>query len=255
MKITLLESSVGAGTHQQILASYMVNDSVVIDAGSVGFVSPLEIQKKVEHVFLSHSHIDHLASLPIFVDNVYVPGSECPTIYAGAETLDCVKKHIFNDTIWPDMIRLSAEETPFLKLSELSAEQSVTIGNLTVTPVALNHVVPTFGFVLDDGEAAVAIVSDTNPTDRIWEVINANDRIKAVLLESSFPNSFEWLAEKAMHLTPNLFKVELDKLKHDVPIIAIHIKIAFEPTVREEIESLGLPNVQIGEPGRTYEFH
>ena len=101
----------------------------------------------------------------------------------------------------------------------------------------------------------MAIVSDTNPTDRIWEVINANDRIKAVLLESSFPNSFEWLAEKAMHLTPNLIKVELDKLRHDVPIIAIHIKIAFEPTVREEIKSLGLPNVQIGEPGRTYEFH
>lgn len=254
MKITLLESSVGAGTHQQILASCLVNDSVVIDAGSVGFVSPLEVQKKVEHVFLSHSHIDHLASLPIFVDNVYAPGPDCPTIYGNPETLACVRQHIFNDSIWPDMIRLSAEETPFLQLSELAAEQPVRIGDLIVTPIALDHVVPTFGFILDDGEDAVAIVSDTNPTERVWEIINANDRIRGVLLEASFPNSYEWLAEKAMHLTPNLFRTELGKLKHDVPVIAIHIKIAFEPTVRAELEALGLSNLQVGEPGKTYEF-
>lgn len=254
MKITLLESSVGAGTHQQILASCLVNDSVVIDAGSVGFVSPLDVQKKVEHVFLSHSHIDHLASLPIFVDNVYTPGPECPTIYASPETLDCLRKHIFNDTIWPDMIRLSGEETPFLKLHELAAEKPIAIGDLTVTPIALDHVVPTFGFLIDDGKDAVAIVSDTNPTKRIWDLINANSRIRGVFLESSFPNSFEWLAEKAMHLTPGLFKAELTKLQHDVPVIAIHIKIAFEPTVRAELEALGLPKLQIGEPGRTYEF-
>jgi len=255
VKITLLESSVGSGPHQQILASYIVNDQVVIDAGSVGFVSPLEVQKKVEHVFLSHSHIDHLASLPIYVDNVYTPGPECPTIYGGPETLDSIKKHIFNDCLWPDMIRLSGEETPFLKLSELSAEQPVQVGRLTITPVSLTHVVPTFGFILDDGESAVAIVSDTSPTERVWELINQNKRIRGLFLESSFPNSFEWLAEKAMHLTPNLFKTELTKLQHDVPVIAVHIKIAFEPTVRAELKSLGLANVQIGEPGKTYEFH
>lgn len=255
MKITLLESSVGSGPHQQILASYIVNDQIVIDAGSVGFMSPLEVQKKVEHVFLSHSHIDHLASLPIFVDNVYMPGPECPTIYGGPETLDCVQKHIFNDTLWPDMIRLSGEETPFLKLSEISAEQTVQIGGLTITPVELTHVVPTLGFILDDGDCAVAVVSDTSPTERIWELINQNERIRGVFLEASFPNSFEWLAEKAMHLTPSLLKSELTKLQHDVPIIAIHIKIAFEPTVRAELNALELANLQIGEPGRTYEFH
>jgi len=254
VKITLLESSVGTGPHQQILASYLVNDTTVIDAGSIGFLNPLGIQKQIEHVFLSHSHIDHLASLPIFIDNVYTPSPVCPVIYGGPETLDCIRKHIFNDVIWPDMIRLSEEETPFLKLQEVSPEESIQIGDLTITPVRLNHIVPTFGFILDDGQDAAAIVSDTSPTDRIWELINANERIRGIFLESSFPNSFEWLAEKAMHLTPDLVRLELDKLQHDVPVIAIHIKIAFETTVRAELESLKLPNLQIGEPGRTYTF-
>ena len=245
----------GAGTHQQILASCIVNDTVAIDAGSVGFVSPLDVQKKVEHVFLSHSHIDHLASLPILIDNVYFPGPECPTIYGSAETLDCLRNHIFNDVVWPDMIRLSGEETPFLKLCEISPEEPVPIGDLTITPVPLNHVVPTFGFLIDDGQAAAAIVSDTSPTERIWELINACERIRGVFLESSFPDSFAWLAERAMHLTPALFQAELQRLQHDVPVIAIHIKIAYEPTVHAELKALGLPNLQIGEPGRTYEFH
>jgi len=254
VKIKLLESSVGTGAHQQILASYIVNDTIVIDAGSIGFVNPLQIQKQIEHVFLSHSHIDHLASLPIFIDNVYTPGPECPTVYGSPETLKCLKEHLFNDVIWPDMIRLSAEETPFLKLCEISPDQPVQAGHLTITPVCLNHIVPTFGFILDDGQDAAAIVSDTSPTDHVWDLINANDRIRGIFLECSFPNSFEWLADKAMHLTPDLVKAELEKLQLDIPVIAIHIKIAFEPTVRSELETLRLPNLQIGEPGRTYTF-
>ena len=124
MKITLVESSVGHGPRQQILASYIVNDSIVIDAGSIGFVSPLDVQKRVKHVFISHSHTDHLASLPIFIDNVYVPSPECPMVYGNADVLDCLQKHVFNERIWPDMIRLSGEETPFLKMRALQARHT-----------------------------------------------------------------------------------------------------------------------------------
>jgi len=255
VKITLVESSVGTGPRQQILASYIINDSIVIDAGSIGFVSPLKNQKQIRHVFVSHSHIDHLASLPIFIDNVYMPGPECPVVYGSADVLDVLQQHVFNERIWPDMIRLSGEETPFLKTREISSEQPVEVDGVKITPVALDHIVPALGFILEDADATIAIVSDTSPTQRIWEVINEQQRLKAVLLEASFPNNMEWLAEKAMHLTPALFAGELKKLKHDVPIIAIHIKTAFDPVIQQELIDLNLPNVQIGEPGRTYEFN
>lgn len=254
MKITLVESSVGSLRYQQVLASYIVNDLAVIDAGSVGFVTPLEVQRRIRHIFLSHSHIDHIASLPVLLDNTYVPGPDCVAVYGGRETLDCLRSDIFNDRVWPDMLRLSIEETPFLALHELQSEVPVAADGLTVTPVALDHVVPTLGFIVDDGQAAVAFVSDTSPTERVWELINQTPRLKAVFLEVSFPNDMEWLAGKAKHLTPRLFQSELSRLQHDVPVIAIHIKMAYDARIRAEIAALGLPRVEIGEPGRTYEF-
>ena len=255
MKITLVESSVGHGPRQQILASYIVNDSIVIDAGSIGFVSPLDVQKQVKHVFISHSHTDHLASLPIFIDNVYVPSPECPIVYGNADVLDCLQKHVFNERIWPDMIRLSGEETPFLKMREIETETPVEVDGVRITPVALDHIVPALGFIVDDGKAAIAIVSDTNPTQRIWEVINGTKNLKAVFLESSFPNHMGWLAEKAMHLTSAMFAGELKKLTQPARVIAIHIKTAFDEQIKKELTELNLPFVEIGEPGKTYEFN
>lgn len=255
MKVTLVESSVGHGPRQQILASYIINDSIVIDAGSIGFVSPLDVQKQVKHVFISHSHTDHLASLPIFIDNVYAPSPDCPLVYGSADVLDCLQKHVFNERIWPDMIRLSGEETPFLKMIEIYSEKTVEVDGVRITPVALDHVVPAMGFILEDDEATVAIVSDTNPTTRIWELINEQKNLKAVLLESSFPNHMGWLAEKAMHLTPEMFAAELKKLKQPAQVIAIHVKTAFDGQIKKELNELNLPNFEIGEPGKTYEFH
>ena len=254
MKLTLIESSVGPGPRQQILASYLVNEAVVIDAGSVGFFSPLDVQKRIRHVFISHSHIDHIASLPIFVDNVYEPGPDCPTVHASRHTVSCLQSDIFNDRLWPDMVRLSMQESPFLRFSESTSETTVDAGSVRVTPVLLNHLVPTFGFIIADDNAAIAIVSDTSPTDRIWEVINQTPNLKAVFLEASFPNNMEWLAERAMHLTPSLFGAELQKLEHDVPVIAVHIKTAYDEQVRSELQAMNLPQVEIAEPGRVYEF-
>ncbi|MHC4874986.1 MAG: MBL fold metallo-hydrolase [Planctomycetota bacterium] len=254
MKITLVESSVGPGPRQQILASYLINEETVIDAGSVGFFSPLEVQRRIRHVFLSHSHIDHIASLPILIDNVYQPGPDCPTIYASDHVRNCLQTDIFNDRLWPDMVRLSEQESPFLKFSEITSETAVDVGGLRVTPVSLDHLVPTFGFIVEDGSTAIAIVSDTSPTERVWEVINQTPNLKAVFLEASFPNDMEWLAERAMHLTPSLFGAEQAKLTHDVPVIAVHIKTAYDEKVKSELRALNLPRVEIAEPGRTYEF-
>ena len=255
MKITILESSVGPGPKQQILASYIVNDSVVIDAGSIGFASPLELQQKVKHVFVSHSHVDHHASLPMFIDNVYAPVPECPIVYGSADVLDVLQKHTFNNRVWPDFIALGARETPFLKLEELKDEVPVKVDGMTITPVALDHVVPVHGFIIDEGDVSVGIVSDTNPTQHVWDLLNQKANLKAVLLECSFPNSFDWLAEIAAHLTPKMFGEEQAKLKDpNVKTLAIHVKTAHDVAVRQELMDLGLPNMEIAEEGKTYEF-
>ena len=256
MKIYFVPSSVGASNRHQILATYLINDVVAIDAGALGILSPMSVQRQVRHVFLSHSHLDHLVTLPIFIDNVYTPGPECPTVWGHPHTLETIRHDLFNDRLWPDMIRLSGEESPFLNLKELVDEQPVEVEGLRITPIALKHVVPAFGFLIEElaTGAAVLFVSDTGPSDRIWEVANQCPGLKAVFLEASFPNAFGWLAEKAAHLTPKLFGAELQKLTRDVPAYVIHVKFAFEDQILPELQALQLPNLHIAVPGETQEF-
>lgn len=256
MKVYIVPSSVGGSSRHQILATYIINDTVAIDAGVLGLLSPLEAQRRVQHVFLSHSHLDHLATLPIFVDNVYIHGPDSPTVWGSPQVLEILQQDLFNDRLWPDMIRLSGEESPFLRLEELAAEQPVEVCALRITPVALKHVVPTFGFLIEELATGVCVmfVSDTGPSERIWEVANQTPGLKGVFLEASFPNSMGWLATKAAHLTPELLRNELAKLERATPVHVIHVKLAFESQILDELQALKIPNLVIAKPGSTIEF-
>jgi cAMP phosphodiesterase len=252
MKIKVVGSSVD-GMLCQFAASYVINDRIAIDAGSIGFMA-VEAQRRIEHILISHSHLDHIASLPIFIDNVYQPGPDSVIVYGKSTVIECLQENLFNDRIWPDMLRLSREETPFLKFVVLENAQPVKLGDVTITPVELDHVVPTFGFIIDDGESAVAVVSDTGPTEQVWELANRNARLKCVLLESAFPNSMAWLAEKTKHLTPALMRQEYEKLDRRVPVIVVHIKPAYYEEVIVELKAMNLPSLEIATPNREYEI-
>jgi cAMP phosphodiesterase len=252
MRITVLSSTVQALKYQ-FLPSYLINDTLVIDAGSIGFAE-LGVQKQVQSVFLSHSHLDHIASLPIFLDNVYQPSPDCPTVYTSRAVIDALKQNFFNDTVWPDVDLLSRERTPFVRFVAIQDLEPVHVEGLAITPVLLNHCVPTFGFVVDDGTSAVALVSDTAPTIAIWQLVETNPRIKAVFLECAFPNNMAWLAKEAMHLTPSLFREELAKIGRQLPVVAIHITPAFYDAVVTELRDLELKSLRIGQPNDTFVY-
>ncbi len=255
MKINIVGSAVDSGCPgQQFAASYVINGRVAIDAGSIGFQSSIPAQRRIQHVFLSHGHMDHIASLPIFLDNVYQPGPDYVSVHAPQETLDSLRTDVFNERIWPDLVRLSQEESPFMKLLPMQAGDTVDVGDLRVTAMALDHVVPTLGFVISHGSGSVAFVSDTAPLDSIWQTLNDVADLKALFLESAFPTRMGWLAAKAKHLTPTLFAEGCRKLLHSVPIIAVHIKPTFRDEILNEFASLNIPRLVIGSPDIDYEF-
>jgi cAMP phosphodiesterase len=254
MKIRQLSSAVGQPDGRQNLTTFVINDRVAIDAGCLGYLSPLEKQRQIEHVLLTHSHIDHVGSLPIFLDNVYQPGNACPTIYANAFVLECLARDFFNDRIWPDLIRVSSEQTAFLKMVTLGAEIVIEVDELRITPVAVDHIVPTFGLIVEDETSAVAFVADSGPTDRIWELANSTPNLRAVFLECSFPNDLQWLAVKTKHLSPQLFREELAKLRVPVQVIAIHLKNGHYAAVLEQLRDLQLPSLQIGGADHEWDF-
>lgn len=243
-----------AETRYQYLVSYVVNDHIAIDAGCLGFGYPLEWQKQVTDLFLTHCHLDHVASLPIFLDNVYEYGPECVRVHGSATTLQVLQQDMLNDRLWPDFVQLSTPASPFLTLHPLAEYTTVTVSRTRVTALPLTHVVPVYGYLIEDEQSAVAVISDTHHGSGVWEYLSRVPNLRAVLLECSFPNRLGWLADKAHHLVPESFAAEVRQLPSMVRVIAIHIKPAwYDPTV-SELMALGLPNVEISQVGVDYHF-
>jgi ribonuclease BN (tRNA processing enzyme) len=254
MKVQLLGSSVRNSAQYQYVSSFIVNGTVAIDAGSLGFHGTPQEQEAIRHVFLTHSHSDHTASLPIFVENAWTPSGECPRVYGSPETLDSVQRHIFNDVVWPDFVALSKRMPPFLQLCALQPEVQVEADGLRITPVPVDHLVPTFGYVIADDHGAAIIAGDTGPTTRLWEVAHQTAGLRAIFLEACFPNSMKPLAETSRHLTPEMFCQEVAKMPPGVRVVAVHIKVRYREEVIRELNALGLPNLEIGVCGKEYDF-
>lgn len=254
MKIKLLGSSVPDPVRRQYVSSYLINGTVAIDAGCLGFHGTPQEQEAVRHVFLTHSHSDHTASLPIFVENAWTPAGNCPGIYGSPETLDAVQKHIFNDVMWPDFVALSKNMPPFLRVYPIQAEVPVQADGFQVTPVLVNHVVPTFGYVVSDGKSTVIFGGDSGPTDRLWEVAHQIPDLRAVFLEACFPNSLAGLAAVSLHLTADMFAREVAKMPTGIRVVAVHIKVRYREQVISELRSLQLPNLEIAECEKEYDF-
>jgi ribonuclease BN (tRNA processing enzyme) len=253
--VTLVPSATGEGAaEQQFLTTVLINDTVAIDAGSLGLYGRPAQQAQVKHLFLSHTHLDHLASLPMFLDTVYRGDGDCPTVYGSDAVLECLRRDLFNDRLWPDFIRISTTRPPYLKLQRIEPGQAVAADGLRITPVEVNHPVPTLGFIVEDAHAAVVVSSDTGPTEAIWERANQLPHLKAVLLEVTFPNAMAWLADLARHLTPSLFAREVGKVKRPVTFLAVHIQARQRALVVEQLAALALPNLQVMTPGVRYSF-
>lgn len=255
MKVTLLPSSVTPGAEaNQFLTTFVIDDVIAVDAGSLGLLGSTEAQARIKNVFLTHSHIDHVATLPIFVENVFEDGSECPTIHASEDVIDCLRRDMFNGRLWPDFIGMSTPESPFLKLSVMKAGVSIRVGDLRVTAIEVDHLVPTVGVVIEGPDASVVIAGDTGPTNRLWEAANALPNLKAVFLEAAFPDELGWLADASKHMTPGRFGHEMTKIRPGVPVFVVHIKPKYHDRIAAELAKIARPGIQICTPGRIYEF-
>lgn len=256
MKITLVPSATDGSTREtiQYASSTIINDHLAIDAGTLGNYRTPNEQQQIRHLVLSHTHIDHIASLPVFLENIYNNSADCLTVYGSRTTLDCLQKDLFNNRIWPDFIDLSRGENKFLRLQPLEANQTLSVGGLTLRAVALHHVVPTLGFIVSDSTATVAFVSDTGPTDEIWKQLNQLAHLDALFVECCFPNVLDWLARASLHLTPRQLALELAKLRHQPRIYAIHLKPRYREELVREIADLRWPHLEVGVFGVPYQI-
>lgn len=256
MKINLLPSAVSASgiVPNQYLTTFLVNDRLAIDAGSLGLYLSPQDQAAVRHVFVSHSHLDHWASLPIFLVNVFDLAPTCPTLYASEDVLDMLRRDVFNGRVWPNFLQMSHEGRPFVNVQVIESGKAIDLEGLHITPIAVNHVVPTLGFILEDAASAVVITSDTAATTEIWQRADRLTKLKAVFLEATLPNNMAELAGVTRHLTPDGLFGEMRKLTRRPNFYAVHLSARNRDEVIAELRSHGLSNLHIAEFGKTYEF-
>ena len=256
MKIRLLPSSFTHPTQFQSLTSLLINVDLLIDAGSAGFSLSLEEISHIRHIFISHAHMDHIASLPSLLDACLGMGVKPPEIWANAHTIQMLRHMIFNNQIWPDFLSITQENgQPLVSIHMIHDNEPIHLNHTTITPIPVNHVIPTHGFIIDSANATILISSDTGPTDAIWQQANQKERLDAVLLEVSFTNSMQSLARRACHLTPELFGLELAKIRgHRPKVLAVHLKPWLRENIVKELAELVLNNLEIMRPGVDYLF-
>jgi len=253
VRIRLLPSKVGDSV-PQLLTTFLVDDHVAIDGGSIALSLGPDLMSKVRDVVVTHSHSDHTAMIPIFVAEAYTSLVSPVVIHGTADVIADLRNHIFNDHIWPDFekIHLIHKAEPSIRFETIEPGRQFRVGDLSILPIPVNHTVPCVGLIVEDGGAAVLFTSDTYTTDEIWEQARQNQNLKAVFVDVSYPNELEKLADASKHLTPQSLARDLEKLKRDVPVFAVHIK----PTGREQViiqlAALNDPRISVAEADRIY---
>jgi ribonuclease BN (tRNA processing enzyme) len=254
MKIRVL-GAFGAEGLAQRPSAFLVDDRLLIDGGTVGGALSSPEQLTIEHALVSHSHLDHIAGLAYLTETLALCEAQRPLTIASLEpVVTALQTSIFNDTVWPDFTRLPTLAAPVLRFRSLAEDAEQRVGEYWVTPVPVNHTVPTSGFVVHDSTGALIYSGDTGPTDALWKTARELGGLRAIVLECAFPDRLAGLAEVARHMTPELIRRELDKMPEDVPVLIFHVKPQFYDEIGEELGAIGGARIAMVEQDKTYVF-
>jgi ribonuclease BN (tRNA processing enzyme) len=235
MRLRVLGCSGGIGGHLRT-TSFLLDRDVLIDAGTgVGDLSLSELAQ-IDHVFLTHSHLDHVASIPFLVDSVGAMRDEPLVVHATRATLDTLRQHLFNWKVWPDFTEIPDPGQPYLRYRPLELGETVDLGGRRISPLPANHTVPAVGFRLDSGRASLAFSGDTTVYDRFWDEVNRIPNLRYLIIETAFCNRERKLAIDSKHLCPSMLAEELAKLTQRPEIFITHLKPGEIELTMQEIE-------------------
>ncbi|MBI2058710.1 MAG: 3',5'-cyclic-nucleotide phosphodiesterase [Nitrospirae bacterium] len=237
------------------LTGYLVNNSALVDAGTVTSVLTLEQQMGVDYVFISHPHLDHVRDLSLLADNLIGRRTKPLVVVSIPQVLHELKAHLLNNAIWPDFTIIPSIEKPIMMLKPIHVEEPTKFGDLTVTAFEVNHTIAAVGFLVSNGKSSFFFSGDTGPLTNVWTGLAKEKHLKAVILESSFPNKMAELARISGHLTPSMAGKELEKLaRSDVKHLITHIKSPNLPEMERELNDLQIPTLSIMGQGQTLKF-
>jgi ribonuclease BN (tRNA processing enzyme) len=237
LKLRVLGCSGGIGGRHLRTTSMLVDKDVLVDAGSgVGDLTLAELMA-IDRVFLTHSHLDHVLGVPLMVDSVGHMRTTPITVHALPATIEILKNHVFNWSIWPDFAQIPTNDRPFMTYAPIRVGESVDLGGgRRITALPANHVVPAIGYQLDSGRASLVFTGDTTANDALWAVANKIENLRHLIIECAFNNRERELAVLSKHLCPSMLAEELAKLERSAEIYVTHLKPGEIELTMQEIE-------------------
>jgi len=235
---------------------FLVNQELMVDAGTLASGLSLEEQKGVRHILLSHLHLDHIKGIPPLVDNIAGLINHQVVVASLPSVLDGLEKHIFNDRVFPSFFNMKGPLPSVLCAQGLEPNKEISLsGDISITPVPVNHTVETAGFVIRDESGAWIYSGDTHLTEEIWQVAARTPDLKGIFIEVSFPDSMMDIAIQSKHLTPTLLAQEFRKIgKPDLPLYVYHMKPTVREAIFQEISQLDIERVTVLEEGQEIEL-
>lgn len=262
MKLRILGSA-GAELPDFRPPAFLIDDSLLLDAGTIGSVLTEEEQWAIRNIFITHAHLDHIRSIPALADNIIVKNLRHQVdVYAPVSVIEALHNHLFNGLIWPDFTLLPTPEEPVLRFNRIEPYTPVALGSgsperrsgdhYILTAIPVHHTVPAVGFCVEQNGRRLVYTGDTGPTLEIWRFASGCD---ALIVEVSFPNNQESLALLTQHLCCSLLEKELAKMEQ-LPkrILITHPKPQYYQLIKDEIHQLGIKQVELLRDGTIYDI-
>ena len=235
------------------MTCFLIDDCVAVDAGSIAIALTNEQRANVKDIIVTHPHLDHIASLPIFIDDLYPTLQEPIRVHATHEVIGLLERDVFNWNVYPRFSDLKNDYGPVMQYVPIPIGTPFKVAHLNVVAVPVNHIVPTVGLIVSDGQKSIAFSSDTYETEDFWKIVNEMKELDALLIETSFPDRMAKLAEVSRHFTPASLMQELKKLTHNgMDIMAVHLKPTYREEIIEQLKALNIPKLSVMEPGKVY---
>jgi ribonuclease BN (tRNA processing enzyme) len=231
--------------------AFLVDDFLLLDAGTVSLSLDPEAQCKITHIFLTHAHFDHIKAIPFLLDNLVLSEQDCQlTILSGREVIADLRKNIFNKRIWPDFTALPNPERPVMRYQEVTPGDPVTVRGYRVYATTVDHGVPAYGYLIENAtRVSLIYTGDTGPTEKIWRLMDEH-QVKALIIEVSFPDEMIGVAMASGHLTPSLLASEMQKMP-TLPdkIYVTHLKPFYRDAIKSQLAGLNHPGIEVLEDG------
>jgi ribonuclease BN (tRNA processing enzyme) len=252
MKLRVLGSA-GAEFPNFRPPGFLIDDQLLLDAGTIGSVLTEEEQWGIQNIFITHSHLDHIRAIAALADNIIIKNlRHTVKVFSIPEVISAMREHMFNNIIWPDFTVIPTPDRPVISFETIDTSVEYSVSDYRIRAIPVNHTVPAVGYRVSKGSTTLIYTGDTGPTDEIWKYVSGID---ALIVEVSFPNSMEPLALLTKHLTCSLLSAELEKIAR-LPkrIFITHPKPQYYDIIRAEIECLGLKDIELLHDGAIFDL-